>query len=90
MHRNLRVSVLTQHHIDYLSFFFNFNAIEYTRKQIDAYKKNEKKIFFSLPNEFQDVSELDIRAHLGNFGISGNVALQSIGSLLLLFFFLFK
>lgn len=68
-HHNLKIGIVSQHQIDLLSSHLFETPVSYLQKLIT----NLQCPFYK--------TELDIRAHLGAFGLSGPLALQQIGSL---------
>lgn len=69
-HHNLRIGMVSQHQIDILSEHLWETPLTYVTK------------IFALSSESSTtIKESEVRAHLGAFGISGNLALQKIGSL---------
>ena len=64
-HPNLRVGMLSQHHLDSLELYFSMSCVDYMI-QISG---NRLK------------STLEARSLLGKFGLNGNTVLQQVGSL---------
>ena len=70
-HHNLKIGVVSQHQIDLLSSHLFETPVSYVQSLLSANPV--------LQQYYK--TELDIRAHLGAFGLSGPLALQQIGSL---------
>jgi ATP-binding cassette subfamily F protein 3 len=70
-HHNLRIGIVSQHQIDLLSQHLFETPVTYIQALIAANP--------SIQQYYK--TELDIRAHLGGFGLSGSLALQQIGSM---------
>ena len=64
-HPNLRIGMLGQHHLDSLEPYFHLSCVNYLHEMSGQTLK----------------STLEARALLGKFGLSGNTALQQVGSL---------
>ena len=62
-HRNLRIGMLSQHHIDVMSDQLDINLLQYIQTR-------------SVVMGLKDLSDFEGRAHLGKFGLSGQVVLQ--------------
>lgn len=78
VHRNVRVEMVQQNHIDALVPHFALTSVEllqYLSSKASTLSDS------SVCSEGETISDLNARAHLGKFGISGDVALQPIGSL---------
>jgi ATPase subunit of ABC transporter with duplicated ATPase domains len=89
-HHNLRIGVVAQHQIDILSSHLNETPLSYIQSVISSKGagggSGTAASSSSSTTEATALSSLyktdhDIRAHLGAFGLSGNLALQAIGSL---------
>ena len=65
-HRNLRVAMLSQHHIDSMANYLQQNALEYLQSIGKHYTRT--------------MTEPDLRAYLGGFGLSGSIALQKLAT----------
>ena len=72
-HHGVTIGVVSQHHIDTLSSVLALTPLSYLRQLLTSATATT-----GLTNRSSD---LDLRAHLGMFCLSGNSALQPIGSL---------
>lgn len=69
-HRNLRIGILSQHHIDAMADHLDSTPLQYLQSRAVA-----------LGGAAKTLSEFEGRAHLGRFGLSGPVVTQVIASL---------
>ena len=78
IHRNIRVEMVHQNHIDALTPYFALNSVEL----LQHLSSNGLSLSAADAEGSggETISDLDARAHLGKFGISGESALQPIGS----------
>eukprot|EP00599_Poterioochromonas_sp_BG-1_P013677 CAMPEP_0173162958 /NCGR_PEP_ID=MMETSP1105-20130129/19625_1 /TAXON_ID=2985 /ORGANISM="Ochromonas sp., Strain BG-1" /LENGTH=739 /DNA_ID=CAMNT_0014082903 /DNA_START=191 /DNA_END=2410 /DNA_ORIENTATION=- len=74
-HHNLRIGIVAQHQIDLLSNHLYETPLSYVQRIIATSVATQPY----LAGYYK--TDLEIRAHLGAFGLSGNLALQQIGSL---------
>lgn len=66
-HPNLRIGVLSQHHLDNLDVYLEQSSVDFLVQQSRASSSSS--------------SVLEVRSLLGKFGLSGHVVFQKIGSL---------
>ena len=78
-HHNLRVGVIAQHQIDILSNYLTETPVTYIQLLLKTGSADGSSAYGS---DILNWSELDIRSHLGHFGLSSSTAYaQAIGSL---------
>eukprot|EP01038_Epipyxis_sp_PR26KG_P005070 gene5070-7075_t len=77
MHHNLIISMMSQHSIDAMEQYLNVNSIVYMTKQYELLQTNTNN--HKIGNF--EISELEVRALLGKFQLSGDLALKPIGML---------
>jgi len=78
-YHNLRVAVVSQHHIDAMSDHLLLSAMTYCSSLLQAMVAQSISLGFS-GHESLKMTDLEMRAHLGNFGLSGDIVLKPIGS----------
>ena len=94
---NIRTATVSQHHFDSIAEYLNNNAVEYMRAmmtllsrstshpQIGSTTSASTAMPTSMGSDGESIesklSETEIRAHLGMFGLGGDVALRTLGSL---------
>jgi ATPase subunit of ABC transporter with duplicated ATPase domains len=79
-HHNVKIGIVNQHQIDLLSQYLFHTPMTYLQYLIST-NPNTSTPTAETSTKGIPKTELDFRAHLGSFGLSGPLALQQIGSL---------
>lgn len=82
-HHNVKIGIVNQHQIDLLSQYLFHTPMTYLQHLLSTHPTTSAAGTTTTTSSATGIpkTDLDFRAHLGSFGLSGPLALQQIGSL---------